>query len=124
MDDVIVIILTLIFIVASIFGQKKKRQPLPEAEQQSTGENFWDMLDEEWNEMKTANKPQQQKPVQKQETNMPGSTSYAFRPEDEGPKFVAPTPEKPATTVPIAKKKKFPLREAVIYSEILNRKYI
>jgi hypothetical protein len=27
MDDIIVIILTLIFIVASIFGQKKKRHP-------------------------------------------------------------------------------------------------
>lgn len=124
MDDVIVIILTLIFIVASIFGQRKKRQPLPEAEQQPTGDNFWDMLDEEWNEMKTANKPQPQKPVQKQETNISGASSYAFRPEDEGSKFAAPTPEKQATTVPKAGKKKFPLREAVIYSEILNRKYI
>lgn len=125
MDDIIVIILTLIFIVASIFGQKKKRKPIPEteAEQQPAGDNFWDMLNEEWKEARQTDSPSQQKPVEKQEQTNMDSKPYTIHPEKEGAKTVAQKPKKTKTAISKIKKKKFPLREAVIYSEILNRKY-
>ena len=125
MDDIIVIILTLIFIVASIFGQKKKRKAIPdaEAEQKPAGDNFWDMLNEEWKEARQTDSPVQQKSVEKQEQTNIDSQPYTFHPEKERTKTVARKPEKRKTAITKIKKKKFPLRDAVIYSEILNRKY-
>ncbi|WP_372949282.1 hypothetical protein [Mariniphaga sp.] len=129
MDDIIVIILTLIFIVASIFGQKKKRQPVTEteaeaeAEPQSSGDNFWDMLNEEWKEARQTDAPSQQKPVEKQEQPTVESKPYTFHPDKEGAKITVEKPEETKKSIRKTKKKKFPLRDAVIYSEILNRKY-
>ncbi len=127
MDDIIVIILTLIFIVASIFGQKKKPQPVPETEAevepQSSGDNFWDMLNEEWKEARQTDSPSQQKPVEKQEQPTMESKPYTFHPDKEGAKITVEKPEETKKSISKTKKKKFPLRDAVIYSEILNRKY-
>lgn len=125
MDDIIVIILTLIFIVASIFGQKKKRQPVTEteAEPQSSGDNFWDMLNEEWKEARQTDTPSQQKPVEKQEQPTVESKPYTFHPDKEGARITVEKPEETKKSIRKTKKKKFPLRDAVIYSEILNRKY-
>jgi hypothetical protein len=123
MDDIIVIILTLIFIVASIFGQKKKRQPVSETAQQPKGDNFWDMPDEQWNDAQHPDAPPPQKPVEKQEQTNEKSQPHLFEPEKEGIRTVLKEPEKTKKTIQKVKKKKFPLKEAVIYSEILNRKY-
>lgn len=125
MDDIVVIILTLIFIVASIFGQKKKRKPIPDAEseQQPAGDNFWEMLDEEWKDARQPDSPPQQKPIEKQETTHIDSKPYTFQHEKEGARIMAKKPEKTKKAITKVKKKKFPLREAIIYSEILNRKY-
>ncbi|MEE4286063.1 MAG: hypothetical protein V2I31_07940 [Mariniphaga sp.] len=125
MDDIIVIILTLIFIVASIFGQKKKRKPVSEVETepQSSGDNFWDMLNDEWKEARQTDAPNQQRPIEKQEQANMDPKPYTFQPEKEGAVAVAQKPKETKTTISKIKKKKFPLRDAVIYSEILNRKY-
>lgn len=125
MDDIIVIILTLIFIVASIFGQKKKRPPIPETETEPLPkeDNFWDMLDKQWDETPQPVSTQQQKPVEQQLIADIEPQRYTFHPEKEGAKPVARKPEKTKTAITKNKKKKFPLRDAVIYSEILNRKY-
>lgn len=125
MDDIIIIILTLIFIVASIFGQKKKRKPVSEteAELQSSGENIWDMLNEEWKEARQTDSPAQQKPVEKQEQAYAESQPDKSHPEKERTRIFAQKPLKTKETIKKTKKKKFPLKDAVIYSEILNRKY-
>jgi hypothetical protein len=130
MDDIIVIILTLIFIVASIFGQRKKRKPVSEteaetaeAETQSSGENFWDMLNEEWKEATQTDSPAQQKPVETREQPYAKSQPDTIHSEKEGTRILAQKPKRKKETVKKIKKKKFPLRDAVIYSEILNRKY-
>lgn len=125
MDDIIVIILTLIFIVASIFGQKKKRPPVPEAtaEPQPADDNFWDMLEKQWDEIQQPVPAPAQKTTEQQATERSEPQHYTFHPESEGDRIVAQKPEKPKKTFLKTKKKKFPLREAVIYSEVLNRKY-
>jgi hypothetical protein len=123
MDDVIVIILTLIFIVASFFGQKKKKPPVPQTEQKAENENFWEMLNEEWKEAQQPVVSPQQKPVEQQEQTDADSQPYTFDAENEGAEMVSIKPKKEKTTIQKVKKKKFPLRDAVIYSEILNRKY-
>lgn len=125
MDDIIVIILTLIFIVASIFGQKKKRSPLPETETEPLPkeDNFWDMLGQQWDETKQADSAPQQKQFEQQESVNLEPQHYTFNPEKEGAKTVTQKSKETKKAVTKIKKKKFPLREAVIYSEILNRKY-
>lgn len=125
MDDIIVIILTLIFIVASIFGQKKKKPPVQQTEHQPAGDSFWDMLDKEYRKVSQP----AESPWATPKEEMPESAHseepqhYKFKPENEGARITVPKPEVIQPVVSKTKKKKFPLREAVIYSEILNRKY-
>ena len=48
MDDLIVIIITLIIVVVGALGQIKKKKPLPQnPEQQNKPPGFWDLLKEE-----------------------------------------------------------------------------
>lgn len=132
MDDLIVIILTLIVLVAGAFGQtKKKKQQLPVAGQSQKPGDFWDLFDE---------KPQPQIsssvfPVttESEEDNPTGREEkhdYGFSSQDEGgtifstgKTIVEPVRE---TKHPQSRFTfdKFSLRDAVVYSEILNRKYI
>ncbi len=128
MDDLIVIILTLVFIVAGIFGQMKKKPPVPEADPGQPypeEDNFWDIPDEDIDEKKQA--AEIPVPVQNREMNRSfWSNEYQIKPENEG----ATITDKKLTSDGQVKKQnrlhkkgKFPLREAVIYSEILHRKY-
>jgi hypothetical protein len=126
MDDIIVLILTLIFIVAGIFGQMKKRQlpspePLPEEEQEK--ENFWDMLDEELEEEQP--RPQFKKTEYMGDDYASQVTASKFQWDKEGRNFSHDlTKSDPIKhEFPAPKKKRFPLKKAVIYSEILNRKH-
>lgn len=130
MDDILVLILTLIFVVAGIFGQKKKRQQaLQEAEpaSQPQEDDFWDLLDQdrkapERTEFEPGMRQEVKgEPVKKEE--------YQFKPENEGAvtySDVIPDKDsrKTKTVHKKSRRKKFPLKEAVIYSEILQRKYI
>jgi hypothetical protein len=126
MDDIIVIILTLIFIIAGIFGQMKKRQlpPEPISEEIPEDDNFWDIPDEE-SEAKEQLRAQTRASEYIEENYEPQVTESKFKWDKGGRKFshdlLKSDPLKQEFSVP--KKRGFPLKKAVIYSEILNRKY-
>lgn len=131
MDDIIVLILTLIFIIAGVYGQMKKRPPVaePEAEHDEDkhkwgGQKFWEHLQDEWDE----HEEEEAKPVQVNKgVHQTIREEYLFKPEEEAPRTYTriqiekkePLPEikRPRTGI------KFSLKKAVIYSEILHRKY-
>ena len=121
MDDIIVLILTLLFIVAGIFGQMKKRQlppgevPDPEPLQYNPWEN---MEEEHERPIGVTEHLQPVVEVAKEDRfHTAGNQmrrTFTSLPQKE-------IPEKQQTK--IVELEKFPLKKAVIYSEILNRKY-
>lgn len=123
MDDLVVIILTLIIAAFGLFGQMKKKkqsQPVKEGAQDQP-ENIWDMIQREMNPVPPI--PQVEMEVDEE----PGpKITYNFEPKNEGSSEID---EKEVTEKPVIKYRKlsgegFSLRKAVIYSEILNRKYL
>lgn len=128
MDDIIVIILTLIFIVAGIFGQMKKKPPVPQPQTEplSAEDDFWDMLDADRAETRPqANKPASSK--KRTEKTPSSGNRYEFKHENEGNRKTIRDSIKQnevKNRKQTDRKRKFPLKEAVIYSEILHRKYI
>ena len=141
MDDLIVIILTLIFAVAGIFGQMKKKQAQNQAGDQpdtqpenfnKESDNFWDFLEPESNQNFTEQAPVPEPPKQKQpvqtvaEEPVQKKPEYQFKAENEGVSIYDNDLTSDTNTVTNVRKKRkdrFPLKKAVIYSEILNRKY-
>jgi hypothetical protein len=141
MDDLIVIILTLIFAAAGIFGQMKKKQAQNQADGQPESQpenfndetdNFWDFLEPESNnnymEQEPVTEPAKQKqPVQTvAEEPIQKKTKYQFKAENEGTSIYENDLTSDTKTVKKVSKKRadqFSLKKAVIYSEILNRKY-
>ena len=125
MDDLIVIILTLVLIIASSLGQFKKK---PSGENK-VNNNIPDNRDDNWllpgeNEVKdTKEKPlfsyTGQDNIQKKSVQ-----SYQFKDD-----FTSGKPDRQTIqeienhSARKVKKIKFSLRKAVIYNEILNRKY-
>jgi len=123
MDDILVFILTLIFIIAGIFSQAKKKPQQRRADGETVPPDhpIWQSLEYENDD---------EKPV--------GVTDHMYVPEEGGrgdrfhsaasmmnrqfaPKAKPLTKEKTLTSQ--NNRKSFPLKQAVIYSEILNRKY-
>jgi len=136
MDDLIVIILTLIIAGAGAIGQLKKKKQLPvDTEEPKNPENIWDLFREETLLPELKTEPEyteiEQSDYEHYKYDQPESIPYEneqgynFKAYNEGgtllkKEFIS----KPLTIQKISKKKeKFPLRKAVIYSEILNRKY-
>lgn len=137
MEDLIVIILTLIVVVVGALGQgKKKKKQIPEGEAESNGaESFWDMIggdepavvsERQWIDQEEQQESIEPEPQYDMETGVSTEDpNYQFNAEDEG--GIAVTPP----MVGDLKKKQFKskirqefsLKKAVIYSEILNRKY-
>ena len=130
MDDIIVLILTLIFIIAGVFGQMKKRQTAgsSDSDQDLSSEktdngNFWEHLRDEWDE------PEQelvQPAYQKRSQFQNLEKEYLFKAEDEGKRSITTKIKKSEplqVNKRVSKTVKFPLKKAVIYSEILHRKY-
>jgi len=137
MDDIIVIILTLVFAFFGILGQIRKKKPVQENQQpEKKPEGFWDFLNEQENEplqevdedeltgqphetfKKSESRLQKEMTAQK-----PG---YQYTPKNEGSSAFKNdiTNEKSLPErKPIKRQKTFSLRKAVIYNEILNRKY-
>lgn len=132
MDDLIVIILTLIVLVAGAFGQtKKKKQQLPVAGQPQQPGDFWDFFDEKPEpqispaEPSVINQPTEERPTGREEKH-----DYDFSSQNEGGTIISTGA---AIVEPAGQAKpsryhfafdKLSLRDAVVYSEILNRKYI
>jgi hypothetical protein len=115
MDDLIVIILTLIFIVAGFFGQVKKHRAAAEgkANVPPGRSDPFEFQDEEWEEPSISR-------------SEGAHRDTVLSPENEGGSISVKNLSSEIRSqrrVKTGKKKKFPLREAVIYSEILRQKY-
>lgn len=127
MDDLIVIILTLIIAGVGALGQlKKKKQAEPNMEPQEGTDSFWNLLDDETEPVEQTEIINHQvekevvEPVKAQDSQL-----YQFKAKQEG-ESVIEEDEKIEIKKPKLKsklKEDFSLRKAVIYSEILNRKY-
>ncbi len=126
MDDLIVIILTLAVAGIGILGQiKKKKQAATGSNQPKQPETFWDLIknetnfpvQEEENEYYEEENPEpvisSEAPYQKVSTTLKQSSARKdnFTKKSIRKKIKSKTMEE------------FSLRKAVVYSEILNRKY-
>jgi hypothetical protein len=128
MDDLIVLILTLLIGVIGVVGQirKKKQQSTQEPQEKEPG--FWDMFEEKM-EAAPQQKPERQIEVEPvaEPAGEKTKPEYEFITENKikSGKYNKPTINS-KQEVPRKKKQKqkFPLRKAVILSEILNRKYV
>lgn len=128
MDDLIVIILTLIIAGFGVLGQikKKKEAQQPQAPQNQP-DDIWDMLQQQRKRQVQETEPYTgfiEEPESRLESfNTP---IYQFDPQQEGESLL-----KDRITQSRVERKKFKpnkvgfsLKKAVIYSEILNRKYV
>jgi hypothetical protein len=128
MDDLVVIILTLIIAVVGVIGQsKRKKQAAAQGNTQKKEGDFWELLNEDPFQLikpKTENVVEE---VVEEAEPYENEQDYEFYANREGGRFITEEPkvETPQETSPVQKQKKnFSLRKAVIYNEILNRKYI
>jgi len=125
MDDLIVLILTVIILVLGVIAQTKKKKPMQtDASQNNSSGSFWDLLQGE-----TEFIPQQPENVPPAEPvptkTEPKESKYKFTPSNEGRAGVM---KEVVENREVKKKEKildenFSLRKAIIYSEIINRKY-
>jgi hypothetical protein len=128
MDDLIVVILTLIIAGAGALGQLKKKKQLPDdtVGNLNTPEDIWNLFNNEPVINHLKEDPYGTKEVFVKE---PGPAvneqNYTFNPKNEGGKIIETAAAKPAVIVQKKSvfKGNFSLRDAVIYNEILNRKY-
>jgi hypothetical protein len=122
MDDLVVVLLTLVIAGAGVIGQIKKKKEIPVSpEVPKNPENIWDLFKQE--AFAPVLKKEPEYFVEDKEESEPSGNEqgYKFEANNEGGTLIN---IQPAVNKTITKKKgKFPLRKAVIYSEILNRKY-
>jgi archaellum component FlaG (FlaF/FlaG flagellin family) len=128
MDDLVVIILTLLIAGAGVLGQMKKKKqaatiPTGQAKQP---ENIWDLFKEE--AFPPILQPEAEYYLEEEPESIPyeNEQGYKFEAKNEGGKIINKEVKPETTIINSIKEKKevFSLRKAVIYSEILNRKYI
>ena len=129
MDDIIVIILTLIVALFGIIINKKKKNATHSTAAQTTNEpsDFWDMIMDGGNKGQETNIPEYEEPEPELEEMVESviKSSYQFSAINRGRSDIKDELKK----VVVQKKnvtiggEEFSLRKAVIYSEILNRKY-
>ncbi|MDX8341540.1 hypothetical protein SLH46_20240 [Draconibacterium sp. IB214405] len=128
MDDIVVIILTLIVAVFGILNKKRKRDVPPGQSAPTNGgaQNFWEMLLENENDSQQVVQPPVYKEEIVEEPVPKPKPVYEFKADREAAHSIT----KPMKKMGKSKKKKlimgeeFSLKKAVIYSEIINRKYI
>jgi hypothetical protein len=122
MDDLVVVIITLLIAGAGAIGQIKKKREIPVVPGvQKNPENIWDLFKQEAFAPVINKEPEYF--VEDREESKPSENEqgYKFEANSEGGTLIN---IQPAVNNTVTKKKeKFPLRKAVIYSEILNRKY-
>lgn len=129
MDDIVVIILTFIVAVFGILNKTRKKnaasgQPAPPADDT---QNFWEMLMDDNEDVPYQPQPQViQEEVVKPEPVREAKPKFEYSTEA---KKSAPLKPKMKRTEKSKKGvlimgEKFSLKKAVIYSEIINRKYV
>ena len=128
MDDLVVIILTLLVAVIGIIGQTKKRKAAGQQPQPAKSpQNFWDMLESQLDTEVIVEEHDTDFEVDDDRIDIvPQVQEYKFEADNEG---INRNKENTVSEISeiekqVSKKEKFPLRKAVIYSEILRRKYI
>ncbi len=130
MDDIVVIIITILIAVLGALSQRKKRQTAQEQgkTQQQKPFDFWEML----NDQGTAEDPYQHYEPETEIEEEPldvvpeKKPVYQFSASREGSSDITETQFKePVRTKRkvLVDGEKFSLRKAVIYNEIMNRKY-
>lgn len=127
MDDLVVIILTLVIAGFGLLGQIKKQkqnQPLPADE--NPPDSIWDLFNPDVIDSGKIPEPVFEEIEQDEEMETIETPLYQFRANNEG---ISEVKEKKISkrmerNVPTHNKENFSLRKAVIYSEILNQKYI
>jgi hypothetical protein len=128
MDDLVVIILTLIIAGAGVIGQLKKKKQVDAApsEGQKNPVNIWDLLREEAFPSVPKEVPEYLIVEQQESEPYENEQGYKFEAKNEGGVLINSglKNETPAQEIIKKEKEGFSLRKAVIYSEILNRKYI
>ncbi len=116
--------------VVGAFGQRKKqknRQAVGKT-QSKQPMDFWEMLREQSRENVPSAEPEQVFEAEDESIDVVPKQEpvYRFRPQNEGASNIVPTrveePKKKERKV-LIDGEKFSLRKAVIYSEIMNRKY-
>ncbi len=135
MDDSIVIILTLIIAGIGFFGKLKKKKPVQSGSQNPTPpEDFWDLIQGDQNLQNSTTNPElfdemeyaeENEPVIEPQLKTTTPSAYQFTQENEGASDIPDNLKQEGKKPQLKSKlrKNFSLREAVIYSEILNRKY-
>jgi hypothetical protein len=126
MDDIVVLILTLLIVVLGAIGQIKKKRPVQtDANQNNNSGGFWDLLEGEPEIIPQS--PEFNQPVVEPEPTemMSEEPEYKFTPSNEGRSNIK---REFSEMLKEEKTKKildenFSLRKAIIYSEIINRKY-
>jgi hypothetical protein len=127
MDDLVVIILTLLIAGAGVIGQLKKKKHIPvDPEAQKNPENFWDLFKQETFPSVPRDEPEYEELELEKPVPYVNEQNYKFNAKNEGGALISNKIKKETPAQEIIKKKeeRFSLRKAVIYSEILNRKYI
>ena len=128
MEDYIVIILMAIILIFGAIGRSKKKViPQPQNEEPIEHDDFWGMMEE------LEVQPPTPQPVKKVEFMKVPKVNpvYGFIAKEEGVSILKDRILKSESDIKktnksniIKKDDKFSLRKAIIYSEILNRKYI
>ncbi len=127
MDDLVAIILTLVFVAIGAFGQMKKKKTLA-AEPESNN----DAKDDIWGlfEKVTGFENYRKDPygsteiVAKKSAPAVNEQNYSFKATDEGGSIIEKESQTEKRVVrKNAIRENFSLKQAVIYNEILNRKY-
>lgn len=129
MDDVLVIILTLVVAVFGALNQRKKRKEAlnkPAAPATGQSQDFWDMLLDDDNYVQEDVPTPVREEVAEVETAPESKPVYEFKADREAVHSI----KQPMKKLTKTKRKKlvmgeeFSLKKAVIYSEIINRKYV
>jgi len=128
MDDLVVIILTLLIAGAGIIGQLKKKKQATSTvpSENQTPEDIWSLFRQETFFPNLNAEPENLNIDQEESESFENEQNYEFEAKNEGGILInKELKAKPVAKDIITKKKeRFPLRKAVIYSEILNSKYI
>jgi hypothetical protein len=127
MDDLVVIIITLVIAGFGVLGQiKKQKQNQSTPIEEDAPEDIWEMLKKQMNPpVDEMQQEMYEEPVLEEPLDSYKAPSYSFDVKEEGistindGKISAGLDKENAGKT----KKSFSLRDAVIYSEILNRKY-
>jgi len=130
MDDIVVIIITILIAVLGALSQRKRRQAAQTHgnTQQQKPFDFWEMLNDERAPEDPYQHFESEPEIEEEPIDVvPKEKSvYQFVPSNEGRSDIA----EPILKEPVRKKRKvlvdgekFSMRKAVIYSEIMNRKY-